>query len=78
LAGIQSEIETKRNGKAKPDLSGDAILQELAGPIIEGFDFEQILKEQGYKGTSTARIRKLIKELDVKDDLDEMLATLSR
>ncbi len=77
LAG-NGEVEPIEKDKKRPDPNADAIFLELSKPMKEGFDFEQILKEQNYKGTSNARIRKLIKELDVQDDLDEMLATLSR
>ncbi|GEM_PF-4064663 len=72
------EFEPAEKDKKRPDSNEDAVFFEMARPMKEGFDFEQILKEQNYKGTSTAKIRKLIRELDIKDDLAEMLAALSR
>ena len=77
LAG-NGEVQPIENAKKGSGPITDAILLELSTPMKEGFDFEQILKEQNYKGTSTARIRKLVKELDIKDDLEDMLATLTK
>ncbi len=45
--------------------------------IQEKLDLPGIILKQNYKGTSSAKINKLIKEIDVDDDLETLLQTLS-
>jgi hypothetical protein len=33
--------------------------------------------EQGYKGTSSAKLNKIITEVDIEDDLDELLQAVN-
>lgn len=58
--------------------NGDVIFQHLAKPPKKGFDFEQIIKEQRYPGANKARVEQIIRELDIREPLDEMLATLTK
>ncbi len=62
----------------KPSPNGDAVFLHLAKPLKKGFDFEQIVKEQAYPGANKARLEQIVRELDVQEPLDEMLATLTR
>ena len=62
----------------KPSPNGDAVFLHLAKPLKKGFDFGQIVKEQGYPGANKARLELIVHELDVQEPLDEMLATLTR
>ena len=45
--------------------------------IQEKLDLPGLVTKQNYKGTSSAKINKLIKEIDVDDDLETLLKTLS-
>ena len=45
--------------------------------IQEKLDLPGLASEQNYKGTSSAKINKLIKEIDIEDDLTELLETLN-
>jgi hypothetical protein len=45
--------------------------------IQEKLDLPSLISKQNYKGTSSAKINKLIKEINVDDDLETLLQTLS-
>lgn len=45
--------------------------------IQEELDLPGLASEQNYKGTSSAKIKKLVQEIDVQDDLDILLKTLT-
>ena len=62
----------------RPPETDDFILAELAKPTKKGFDFESIVKEQGYLGPNKSRIGKIVRELDVQEPLAELLASLSK
>lgn len=45
--------------------------------IQEKLDLPGLVSEQNYKGTSSAKINKLVQELDIEEDLDTLLKTLT-
>lgn len=45
--------------------------------IQEKLNLADLATEQNYKGTSSAKVNKLINEVDVEEDLDELLKTLN-
>jgi hypothetical protein len=45
--------------------------------IQEKLDLPGLASEQNYKGTTAAKIKKLVKAIDIEDDLSELLETLN-
>jgi len=45
--------------------------------IQEKLDLPGLVAEQNYKGTSSAKIKKLVTAIDIEDDLNELLETLN-
>ena len=78
LVTNNDEVELLKNGKKRPDISDDPILLALAKPMKEKFDFDEIVKEQGYKGPDRARFAKIVRELDIREPIEELLATLTK
>lgn len=74
----------QQRGYAAPDTVPDQLNEsdiaflQLSRPVQKGFDFDEILKKQGYSQPDKARLQQAIRELDVQEPLDEMLATLTR
>lgn len=78
LAQVNSSGEKERQPKKKPDLSGDPILLAMATSIKEKFDFDEIVKEQGYNGPNRERFAQIVKELDIQEPIEDLLATLTK
>jgi hypothetical protein len=78
LAQVNDSGEQEPQPKKKPDLSGDPILMAIAKPIKEKFDFDEIVREQGYKGPNRERFAQIVKELDIQEPIDDLLATLTK
>lgn len=51
--------------------------ENSAFAIQEKLDLPGLASEQNYKGTSSAKINKLVQELDIEEDLDTLLKTLT-
>ncbi|WP_353481220.1 hypothetical protein [Haliscomenobacter sp.] len=50
------------------------ILEQLAKPIRAGFDLEEMKREQGYQPINKAEFDQLIKEPDIQEPLEDLLA----
>ncbi len=55
----------------------EIIFGQLTKPIQTGFDFDAIVKRQGYKGPNKASLQKSIRALDVKESLEDLLASIN-
>jgi len=54
------------------------ILEQLARPIRPHFDLEEIKREQGYQPINREELEELIKELDIQEPLEDLLAMLTK
>ena len=54
------------------------ILEQLAKPIRPYFDLEEMKREQGYQPINKAELKELIKELDIQEPLEDLLAMLTK
>lgn len=54
------------------------ILEQLAKPIRPYFDLEEMKREQGYQPINKAELEELIKELDIQEPLEDLLAMLTK
>jgi hypothetical protein len=54
------------------------ILEQLAKPIRPYFDLEEMKREQGYQPINKAELEELIKELDIQEPLEDLLAILTK
>ena len=46
-------------------------------PLRQGVSVEDLVKEQGYKGTDWQRLKNLAKEMDIKEPIEQLLAQLT-
>ena len=54
------------------------ILEQLAKSIRPYFDLEEMKREQGYQLINKVELEELIKELDIQEPLEELLAMLTK
>lgn len=54
------------------------ILEQLAKPIRPYFNLEEMKREQGYQPINKAELEELIKELDIQEPLEDLLAMLTK
>lgn len=54
------------------------ILEQLARPIRPHFDLEEMKREQGYQPINKAEFDQLIKEPDIQEPLEDLLAMLTK
>jgi predicted HTH domain antitoxin len=57
--------------------TADGVLTQAQKTLKSGFDFDQILAEQRYEGPDRQSLKQSIKELDVQESVEEMLASLN-
>ena len=57
-------------------LRGESVLFELIKPMREKLDIEALKKEQDYQGFDENEVNSLIKEIDFKEPLEELLGTI--
>lgn len=57
-------------------LHGESVLFELIKPMREKLDIEALKKEQDYQGFDENEVNSLIKEIDFKEPLEELLETI--
>ena len=70
--------KAKKNGKAEKLLS-PIEMKLLAKPMRKKFDPEEMKREQGWTGKHDKEgIMRLIKEMDVQEPIEEMLALLTK
>jgi hypothetical protein len=56
----------------------NALIAKYATPIGEKTDLEALIREQNYKGPNKARFDKFVKELDIQEPIEELLAMLTK
>lgn len=54
------------------------IPEQLARPIRPHFDLEEMKREQGYQPINKAEFDQLIKEPDIQEPLEDLLAMLTK
>ncbi|MGB3849511.1 MAG: hypothetical protein WA958_06050 [Tunicatimonas sp.] len=54
----------------------DTDLERLSKPMRETLDVEQLKIEQGYRGFNQSRTDRLIKEINLQEPLEELLAMI--
>lgn len=54
------------------------VLQQITKPIHPHFDLEAIKQKQGYVPINKAEFDQLIKELDIQEPLEDLLAMLTK
>lgn len=54
----------------------DIILANITKPIKKTIDIEAIKREKGYKGVNRKRFDSLVKELNITEPLEDLLAQL--
>ena len=58
--------------------AGQEILQKLAKPIRKTLDIEVLKQEQGWHGHDREKIMQIIKEMDVQEPIETLVAQLSK
>ena len=56
--------------------ANEDLLQKLAKPMRKHLDIAELVKGQGFKGVDRKNFDALIKDLDVKEPLNELLAMI--
>jgi hypothetical protein len=54
----------------------DDALKNIVKPIEKTIDLEAIKREKGYKGVNRKRFDRLVKELNITEPLEDLLAQL--
>jgi len=52
-------------------------LWKVIRPLHRGVKTQDLLKEQGYRGTDWKRLEKLAKEMDIQEPLEDLLTQLT-
>jgi len=75
----QKPTYPNHNQSTLPDQvsESDFVFGQLTKPIQAGFDFDAIVKRQGYKGPNKSNLQKSIRALDIKEPLEDLLASIS-
>lgn len=53
-------------------------LEALLQPIVEKTDLNEILKEQHYTGPNRKRFSKFVKELNIEEPIEQLMAQLTK
>ena len=72
---VLEEIETLLRVVDKQVIADNA-LKNIVEPIKKTIDIEAIKREQGYKGVNRKRFDRLVKELNITEPLEDLLAQL--
>jgi hypothetical protein len=73
---VLEEIETLLRVVDKQVIADNA-LKNIFKPIKKKIDLEDIKREKGYKGVNRKRFDRLIKELNITEPLQDLLAQLN-
>ncbi len=57
--------------------TSDLLLTKLAKPMRKTISVEELVKEQGYKSPSFESVRKLAREIDIQEPIEELLKMLT-
>ena len=57
--------------------TSDLLLTKLAKPMRKTISVEELVKEQDYKSPSLESIRKLAREIDIQEPIEELLKMLT-
>ncbi len=58
--------------------NNNVILQDLLEPAEEKIDLKNILAQQNYHGPDKTRFKRLVKELDIQEPIEELIALLTK
>ena len=72
---VLEEIETLLRVVEKESIA-DNVLKSIIKPIKKTLDIEDLKREKNYKGVNRKRFNRLIKELNVTEPIEELLAQL--
>ena len=72
----QKETSAGTNGDG-PGVQSNDFRQKLARPLRQKLDPEALKKAQGWKGHDEAALMAAIRELDVEEPIEELLALIS-
>jgi hypothetical protein len=72
---VLEEIETLLRVVEKESIADNA-LKSIIKPIKKTLDIEALKREKNYKGVNRKRFNRLIKELNVTEPIEELLAQL--
>lgn len=68
----------ERNEKSNLPLAQFRKPEELLEPITERIDLRKLLLEQNYKGPNKRRFKRLVKEINVQEPIEDLLALLTK
>jgi hypothetical protein len=72
---VLNEIETLLRVVEKQTMVDDA-LKSIVKPTKKTLDIDALKREKGYKGVNRKRFNTLIKELNITEPIDQLLAQL--
>ncbi len=75
LRELENTVEIVESRQTEKKLE---ILRKLARPIREKTDIEQIKKEQNWNGVDREEFDRLIKEMDIQEPLEQLLADIGK
>ena len=77
ITSLKNEAEiTRLEVVFKNLVANEDLLQKLAKPMRKHLDIAELVKAQGFKGVDRKKFDALIKDLDVKEPLNELLAMI--
>jgi len=76
--GVGDDLGKKGKNKSSLSLTGNEALAKVLEPIEEKIDLQKILLEQNYRGPDKRRFKRLVKELDIKEPIENLLAMLTK
>jgi hypothetical protein len=79
---LMKDVELKNLEKmldaSQAKAAENALIAKFATPIKEKIDLEELIIAQNYMGPDKIRFEKLVKELDIQEPIESLLAMLSK
>lgn len=64
--------------KKQPTEKQLEMLEKLAKPIRKKTDIDELIKEQNWKGVNREKFDRLVKEMDIKEPLEQLIADIGK
>ena len=77
ITHIQNEVDIARLEVVFKNIEGKSeLLKKLAKPMRKKLDVNELVKEQGFKGVDRQKFDAIIKELDIKEPIEKLIAAI--
>ena len=75
LRKIKTAIDEVKNRPTREQLE---LLEKLAKPMREKTDIDELIKEQNWKPVNREEFDKLVKELDIQEPIEQLIADIGK